>query len=196
MKKIAVFCGASQGFNSVYTDVAKEVGNYFAKNDIGLVYGGGKIGLMGTVADAVHENNGHTIGVIPEMLRHEEIIHDKVSEIIVTKTMSQRKIEMSKLVDGYIALAGGFGTLDEIFEALTLGQLGIEEKPVGFLNTNGFYDSMLEQLDLMVKEGFLRQQNRDMVLVSDSLEDLIEKMYAYKAEKVSKVIDTAVRKEK
>ncbi|WP_196895098.1 LOG family protein [Aureivirga marina] len=196
MKKIAVFCGASQGFNTIYTDVAKEVGNYFAKNDIGLVYGGGKIGLMGTVADAVHEKNGHTIGVIPEMLRHEEIIHDKVSQIIVTKTMSQRKIEMSKLVDGYIALAGGFGTLDEIFEALTLGQLGIEEKPVGFLNTNGFYDAMLEQLDLMVKEGFLRQQNRDMVLVSDSLEDLIEKMYAYKAEKVSKVIDTAVRKEK
>ncbi len=196
MKKIAVFCGASQGFNSIYMDIARELGVYFAENNIGLVYGGGKMGLMGAIADAVHENKGHTIGVIPEMLKHEEIVHEKVSKLIVTETMSDRKIEISKYADGYIALSGGFGTLDEIFEALTMGQLGIEKKPIGFLNTNGFYNPLLEQLDLMVREGFLHQKTRDMALVSDTIEELIEKMKAYKPERVSKIIDTTVRDEK
>ncbi len=194
MKRIAVFCGSSKGYNSIYLDTAKEVGIYFAKNNIGLVYGGGKIGLMGTIADAVLENNGEVIGVIPHLLRHKEVAHTTVTKMIVTKKMSKRKVKISKLVDGYIALAGGFGTLDELFEALTLGQLGIENKPIGVLNTNGYFDPTLLQLDVMVKEGFLKQNNREMLLVSNTIEGLMLKMKNYKAPKMSKVINTVASK--
>ena len=193
MKKIAVFCGASLGFNSIYSKEAAKVGEYFAKNNISLVYGGGKIGMMGAIADAIIAKNGEVIGVIPNLLRHEEVFHKDISKLIVTKKMSKRKVKISKLVDGYIALAGGFGTLDEIFEALTLGQLGIEKKPIGILNTNNFFDYTLKQLDLMVKEGFLKQDNRDMLLVSDTIEDLIKKMDHYKAPKISKIVNTTVK---
>ena len=109
--------------------------------------------------------------------------------------MSSRKVKISKLVDGYIALAGGFGTLDEIFEALTLGQLGIENKPIGLLNTRGFFSPMLAQLDLMVQEGFLKKENREMVLVSDTIEDLIDQMYTYKAPNMTKIVNTVVKKQ-
>jgi len=190
MQRIAVFCGSSIGFKADYALDAKKVGEYFAKNNIGLVYGGGKIGMMGVLADTIMENNGEVIGVIPNLLRHEEVAHSKITRMIVTKKMSKRKVKISKMVDGYIALAGGFGTLDEIFEALTLGQLGIENKPVGILNTNGFFTPTLNQLDHMVKEGFLKQSNRDMLLVSDKIEDLIYKMENYQAPKMSKVVNT------
>jgi uncharacterized protein (TIGR00730 family) len=193
MKKIAVFCGASLGFNDVYSKQATKVGNYFADNNISLVYGGGKIGMMGAIANAIVAKKGEVIGVIPNLLRHEEVFHKDISKLIVTKKMSKRKVKISKLVDGYIALAGGFGTLDEIFEALTLGQLGIENKPIGILNTNNFFDYTLKQLDVMVKEGFLKQVNRDMLLVSDSIEDLINQMNNYIAPKVTKIVNTAVR---
>ena len=194
MKKIAVFCGASIGFNSVYKDDAQRVGAFFGENNIGLVYGGGKIGMMGALADELLKHNGEVIGIIPHLLVHEEVVHSELSELIKTKTMSSRKVKISKLVDGYIALAGGFGTLDEIFEALTLGQLGIESKPIGLLNTQGFFSPMLAQLDLMVQEGFLKKENRDMVLVSDTIENLIEQMYAYKAPKMSKIVHTVAKK--
>ncbi len=190
MQRIAVFCGSSIGFKDDYALDAKKVGKYFAKKNISLVYGGGKIGMMGVLADTIMENNGEVIGVIPNLLRHEEVAHTKITKMIVTKKMSKRKVKISKLVDGYIALAGGFGTLDEIFEALTLGQLGIENKPVGILNTNGFFTPTLNQLDHMVKEGFLKQSNREMLLVSDKIEDLILKMENYQAPKMSKVVNT------
>jgi len=194
MKRIAVFCGSSIGFNSIYAEDAKKLGLYMAKNNIGLVYGGGKIGMMGVIADAVLNNKGEVIGVIPDMLRHEEVAHTKITEMIVTKKMSKRKVTISKLVNGYIALAGGFGTLDEIFEAMTLGQLGIEHKPVGILNTNGYFDHTLKQLDHMVKEGFLKASNRNMLIVSENVEELIHKMNNYKAPKISKVINTVASK--
>ncbi|MCF6222546.1 MAG: TIGR00730 family Rossman fold protein [Flavobacteriaceae bacterium] len=194
MQRIAVFCGSSIGFNGVYENEAKKVGAYFAQKNIGLVYGGGKIGMMGAIADAILENKGEVIGVIPELLRHEEVAHTQITRMIVTKKMSKRKVKISKLVDGYIAMAGGFGTLDEIFEALTLGQLGIENKPIGILNTNNFFTHTLNQLDLMVKEGFLKQINRDMVLVSDNIEELIEKMSSYQAPKMSKIVNTVASK--
>ncbi len=190
MQRIAVFCGSSIGFKPDYAMDARKVGEFFAKKNIGLVYGGGKIGMMGVLADTIMENNGEVIGVIPNLLRHEEVAHTKITRMIVTKKMSKRKVKISKMVDGYIALAGGYGTLDEIFEALTLGQLGIENKPVGILNTNGFFTPTLNQLDHMVKEGFLKQSNRDMLLVSDKIEDLILKMENYQAPKVSKVVNT------
>ena len=194
MKRIAVFCGSSIGLNDMYALEAKKLGNYLALNSIGLVYGGGKIGMMGTIADAVLAKGGEVIGVIPDLLRHEEVAHTKITQMLVTRKMSKRKVKMSKLVDGYIAMAGGFGTLDEIFEALTLGQLGIENKPIGILNTNGYFNHTLKQLDLMVNEGFLKQQNKDMLIISASSEDLIKKMQNYKAPKISKVINTVATK--
>jgi uncharacterized protein (TIGR00730 family) len=190
LKKVAVFCGASLGFKEVYRQDAIALGEYFAEKGIGMVYGGGKIGMMGAIADAMLRKNGEVIGVIPHLLRHEEVAHADITEMHVSKTMSERKVTISKMVDGYIALAGGFGTLDEIFEALTLGQLAIENKPVGILNTNGFFDALLNQLDVMVKEGFLRAENRKMLIVSNSIPDLIDKMNAYQAPKVSKLVDT------
>lgn len=190
MKKVAVFCGASSGFNSVYREKAAALGNYFVENKIAMVYGGGKIGMMGAIADAMLLKKGKVIGVIPHLLRHEEVEHNEVTEMMISKTMSERKVAISKMVDGYIALAGGFGTLDEIFEALTLGQLGIENKPVGILNTNGFFNPMLQQLDIMVQEGFLKPENKAMLLVHDSIPVLMEAMYNYKAPKITKLVNT------
>ena len=194
MKNIAVFCGSSIGFNADYKKAATTVGLYFAKKNIGLVYGGGKIGMMGALADALLSQNGHVTGVIPHLLKHKEVFHGSISEMIVTKNMSERKVTISKMVDGYIALAGGFGTLDELFEALTLGQLGIENKPIGLLNTNGFFDFTLKQLEVMVAEGFLKKTNCDMLQVSDSIEDLIAKMENYTPPIMTKVVNTVASK--
>jgi len=193
MKKVAVFCGSSLGFNEIYKNDAIKLGIHFAENNIGLVYGGGKIGMMGVIADAIIEKKGEVIGVIPGLLRHEEVMHTSITEMIVTKTMSKRKVKISKLVDGYIALPGGFGTLDEIFEALTLGQLGIEQKPVGILNTNGFFNHLIKQLDVMVTEGYLKQSNKEMLIISESVDDLVSKMFNYKAPEMTKVINKVVR---
>lgn len=193
MKKIAVFCGSSLGFNSIYKEAAIELGDYFAKNNIGLVYGGGKIGLMGVLADTVLRHKGEVIGVIPELLKKKEVIHSGVKEMIICKKMSDRKVIMSKLAEGYITLPGGFGTFDELFEALTLNQLQIEQKPVGLLNTNGFFDAVLAQLDNMVAEGYLKQVNRKMVFVGASVNELMQKMNQYNTPKKIKVIQKVVR---
>ena len=192
MKKVAVFCGSSLGFNEVYKNEAIKLGDYFAENNIGLVYGGGKIGMMGVLADAILKKNGKVTGVIPGLLRHEEVAHTEITEMIITKTMSKRKVKISRLVDGYIGLPGGFGTLDEIFEALTLGQLGIEQKPVGILNTNGFFDPLIQQLEVMVTEGYLKQSNKEMLMVSDSIDILISQMFNYKPPEMTKIINKVV----
>ena len=194
MKRIAVFCGSSKGFSDDYSKQAILLGEYFSKNQIAMVYGGGKIGIMGVIADTMITHKGEVIGVIPGLLKHEEVAHQNISQMIVTKKMSKRKVKISKLVDGYIALPGGFGTLDEIFEALTLGQLQIERKAIGILNTNNFFHHTLKQLDHMVQEGFLKQENRDMIMVSDSIEILVEKMKTYKAPHMTKVINNVPRK--
>ncbi|MEO9572180.1 MAG: TIGR00730 family Rossman fold protein [Polaribacter sp.] len=193
MKKVVVFCGSSLGFNPIYKEAAIELANYFAKNNIGLVYGGGKVGMMGILADTVLEQKGEVIGVIPKLLEKEEVVHAGVEEMIVCKKMSERKVIMSKLIDGYITLPGGFGTLDELFEALTLNQLHIEQKPVGLLNVNGFFDAVLLQLDKMVEEGYLKPTNRKMLLVGTSVEDLMQKMNNYKAPKIDHVINKVIR---
>jgi len=193
MKKVAVFCGSSIGFNEIYRNEAIKLGNCFIENNIGLVYGGGKIGMMGIIADTMIEKKGLVIGVIPGLLRHEEVAHTNITEMIVTKTMSKRKVKISKLVDGYIALPGGFGTLDEIFEALTLGQLGIENKPVGILNTNGFFNHLILQLDVMVAEGYLKQSNKEMLIISENVADLVAQMFNYKAPEMTKIINKVVR---
>lgn len=193
MKRIVVFCGSSLGFNPIYKDAAKELGNYFVNHNIGLVYGGGKLGMMGVIADEILSKNGEVIGVIPKILEKEEVIHPNVEEMIICKKMSERKVIMSKLIDGYITLPGGFGTLDELFEALTLGQLQIEQKPVGLLNINGYFDAILLQLDKMVAEGYLKEVNRKMLIVGNSVDDLMQKMEAYKAPKISAIINKVVQ---
>lgn len=193
MNKIVVFCGSSLGFNPIYKKAAIELGNYFVNNNIGLVYGGGKIGMMGVVADTILSQNGEVIGVIPKLLEKKEVVHSGVEEMIVCKKMSERKVIMSKLIDGYITLPGGFGTLDELFESLTLNQLHIEEKPVGLLNINGFFDATLLQIDKMVKEGYVKESNKKLLIVGNSVTDLMEKMNSYTPPKVSHVINKVVR---
>lgn len=192
MNKVVVFCGSSLGFNSIYKEAATNLGKQLAKKNIGMVYGGGKIGMMGVIADTIMRENGEVIGVIPELLQHEEVIHTNITKMIVCKTMSERKVIMSTLVDGYITLPGGFGTLDELFEALTLQQLHIEQKPVGLLNINGFFDATLLQLDKMVKEGYLKQKNRDILLVDSTVEGLLIQMLNYKTLEKTHVINKVV----
>jgi uncharacterized protein (TIGR00730 family) len=192
LKKIVVFCGSSIGFNPIYKEAAIVLGNAFVENKIGLVYGGAKIGMMGVLADTILARDGDVIGVIPKLLEREEVVHTGVEEMIVCKKMSERKVIMSKLIDGYITLPGGFGTLDELFEALTLGQLQIEQKPIGLLNINGFFDATLLQLDKMIAEGYLKQKARELLLVATSVPELIQKMKAYKAPQKGHIINKVV----
>ncbi len=193
MKKIVVFCGSSLGFNPIYKKGAITLGNYLVANDITLVFGGGKIGMMGVLSETILNEGGKVIGVIPEFLKNEEVVNSNVTQLIVTKTMSERKMIMSQLTDGYLTLPGGFGTLDELFEGLTLGQLHIEQKPNGLLNINGFFDHTLKQLEVMVKEGYLKQSNKDMLLVADNVSELMLKMDTYTVPKKSQVINKVVK---
>ena len=193
MKKIVVFCGSSLGFNPIYKHAAIELGDYFVNNDITLVYGGGKIGMMGVLSESILKKGGKVIGVIPNLLKKEEVVNENVTELIITKTMSERKVMMSKLTDGYISLPGGFGTLDELFEGLTLGQLHIEKKPNGILNINGFFNHTLKQLDHMVSEGYLKKENKEMLLVGNNVSELMLKMDTYIAPKKSAVINKIIK---
>ena len=193
MKRLVVFCGSSLGFNEIYKNAAIELGNYFVKENIELVYGGGKIGMMGILSDTILAKNGKVIGVIPKLLEKEEVVHTGVEEMIVCKKMSDRKVIMSKLVDGYLTLPGGFGTLDELFEALTLNQLQIEQKPVGLLNIQGFFDAILLQIDKMVEEGYIKSENKNLLLVDTTVEGLMLQMNQYKAPQKGTVIQKIVR---
>ncbi len=193
MKKIVVFCGSSLGFNPIYKQAAIELGNYFVVNDITLVFGGGKIGMMGVLSETILNKGGKVIGIIPELLKREEVVNANVTELIVTKTMSDRKVMMSQLADGYISLPGGFGTLDELFEGLTLGQLHIEQKPNGILNVNGFFNHTLQQLNVMVAEGYLKQANKDMLLVGNNVSELMLKMDSYSAPEKTAVINKVIK---
>lgn len=193
MKKIAVFCGSSLGFDPIYKKTAIELGNAFVKKDITLVYGGGKIGIMGVLAETILSQGGKVIGVIPKLLEKKEVVYREVTELIVTKKMSERKVIMSKLCDGYISLAGGFGTLDEMFEGLTMSQLQIEQKPNGILNTNGYFNHLIAQADRMIEEGFVKPSNKDLLIVSDSVADLLKKMDAYTAPVKAKVTEKIVK---
>lgn len=181
MERIAVFCGSSFGTEKIFEEQAYKLGHMLAAQNIGLVYGGAKVGLMGVVADGVLENEGNVIGVLPVFLQKVEIANEKLTELIIVDDMHQRKMKMNELSDGVIALPGGFGTLEEFFEMLTWGQLGLHKKPVALLNINGFYDELLAFLQTMVGKGLLKQANREMLLVSDDIEELLDKMEHYKA---------------
>lgn len=189
MKNITVFCGSSPGKESNFKVQAHLLGQTLAKRNIGLVYGGAKIGLMGAVADGTLSENGKVIGVLPHFLRSKEIAHDGLTELILVESMHERKIKMHELSDGVIALPGGFGTLEELFEMLTWSQLGLHKKPIGILNIHGFYDSLNIMIQTMVDKEFLKVINQQMLIVSDNIDDLLDKMNKYVAPLVGKWID-------
>ena len=176
MKNILVFCGSSLGTLPAYEQIATQTGKYIAENGYRLVYGGGNIGLMGTIARATLAHGGEVIGIIPHFLANREGIHLEVTELIYVETMLERKQVMAQRSDAVITLPGGYGTMDELFEELTASQLGFHKRPIGLLNANGFYTPLIEMLDKMTYEGFLRPENRSLLIVSNNLEELIEKM--------------------
>ncbi len=186
MKNICVFCGSSAGNNSLYRDAAVELGNVLLSQDIGLVYGGASVGLMGIVADTVLEGGGRATGVIPNFFSKTEIAHPSLTELHYVDSMHERKNMMVELSDGFISLPGGFGTLDELFEVMTWAQLDLHVKPVGLLNISGYYDRLLELFDHMVNEGFVKQAHRDMMLVNSSPSPLVEAMKSYQPVKLEK----------
>jgi uncharacterized protein (TIGR00730 family) len=189
MKRVTVFCGSSFGNEAIYKKQATLLGQTLAKHNIELVYGGANVGLMGAVADGVLNEGGKAIGVLPNFLRSKEIAHLGLSELILVESMHERKTKMNDLCDGVIALPGGFGTLEELFEMVTWAQLGLHKKPIAILNINGFYDSLIELTHIMVEKGFLKNVNQEMLLVSDNIEDLLHKMKNYVAPTVGKWID-------
>src|SRR5215467_14660353 len=174
--KICVFCGSSVGARPAYAAAAKELGELMAQRGIGLVFGGGCIGLMGTIADAVLNNGGEAIGVIPDGLMQREIGHRGVTRLHVVETMHQRKALMGDLSDAFIAMPGGYGTLEEFAEIVTWSQLGIQIKPCALLNIEGYWDGLLTFLDHAVAENFVRQENREMILVGASPEEILNKI--------------------
>ena len=188
MNRIAVFCGSSMGNSAVYKNEAARLGEILAENEIELIYGGANVGLMGVLADSVLQNGGKVTGVIPAFIQDKEIAHSSLTRLITVDTMHRRKEEMERLCDGVIALPGGFGTLDEFFEIITWGQLGLHQKPAGILNVNGYYDHLLHLSKTMVDEGFLKETNRKMLIVSDSPEELLQKMKNYSPPHESKWI--------
>jgi uncharacterized protein (TIGR00730 family) len=188
MKKVTVFCGSSFGALTLYESQARQLGRYLALQNIGIVYGGANVGLMGALANGALEERGTVIGVLPKFLKSKEIAHAGLSELILVDTMHERKTRMNELSDGVIALPGGFGTLEEFFEMLTWGQLGLHKKPIGILNINGFYDPLIAMFESMVLNGFLKDANRNMVLVSDTIEGLLLLMRNYNPPEVGKWI--------
>lgn len=180
MKSIAVFCGASLGNDEQIVSTAYTLGETLAKQNITLVYGAAKIGIMGQVAKGATDANGTTIGVIPEFLKTKEIVHNELSELIVTTNMHDRKVLMYEKSDGFMIIPGGFGTMDEFFEIATWGQLGLHTKPIGILNINGYYDALIAQCDTMVARGFLKQEHRDAIVIDITIEGLLEKMNNFK----------------
>lgn len=179
MKNISVFCGSSEGNDQRIIDQSYQLGKTFAEGDITLVYGAAKIGIMGKVAQGVLENNGSVIGVIPHFLETKEIVHEGLSELVVTDNMHDRKVLMYDKSDGFIIIPGGFGTMDEFFEITTWGQLGLHTKPIGILNTSGYYDALIEQCKTMVEKGFLKQENLDAVVIDNNIDGLLDKMKNY-----------------
>jgi uncharacterized protein (TIGR00730 family) len=179
MKYIAVFCGSSEGSDSQIIRQAYQLGETLAKKEMALVFGAAKIGIMGQVANGVLDNQGDVIGVIPHFLKTKEIVHDNLTELVITENMHDRKVIMYERSDAFIIIPGGFGTMDEFFEITTWGQLGLHTKPIGILNSNGYYDALIAQCKMMVSKGFLKQENLDAVVIDSTIDGLLDKMNNY-----------------
>lgn len=177
MRRICVFCGSQVGKRSCYAEAADALGTLLAQRRIGLVYGGGKVGLMGVLADAVLAEGGEVIGVIPQRLMTRELAHSDVTELRVVDSMHERKAMMGELVDAFVALPGGYGTFEEFFEVVTWMQLGIHRKPCGLLNVGGYYDTLLALLDHAAGESFIRPQHRGLVLVDSDPAMLLQQLH-------------------
>jgi len=189
MRSLCVFCGSSPGARPDYAATARLLGGLLARRAVRLVYGGARVGLMRELADAVLHAGGEVTGVIPESLRAREVAHTDLRDLRIVGSMHERKALMSDLADGFLAIPGGAGTLEEFFEVWTWAQLGIHRKPCGLLNVHGYFDGLLTFLDHAVSERFLRLEHRAMVLVDDDAERLMERFIAYRAPDVEKWID-------
>jgi hypothetical protein len=181
MRRVCVFCGSSPGRRGVYAEAARRLGRTLAGRGIGLVYGGASVGLMGAVADAVLDAGGaEVIGVIPEALVRKEVVHSGLPDLRVVGSMHERKALMAELSDGFVALPGGIGTLEELFEVWTWAQLGVHPKPCGLLDVAGFYAPLGAFMDQVVREGFLRPEHRDLLLIDTEPAPLLDRMAAYR----------------
>lgn len=185
-RRITVFCGSGSGNNGVFREHAYELGVALAEREIELVYGGARVGIMGAVADGTLSAGGKVTGVFPEFLQSLEIAHEGLSELIIVESMHERKTIMNELCDAVIALPGGYGTLEELFEMLTWAQLGLHSKPVAMLNSAGYYNGLIDLLGNMVDIGFLKEINRQMLLIDESIDGLFKKLESYVAPDVKK----------
>ena len=179
MKRLTVFCASSPGFSPVYVQAAQQVGRFLAEREITLVYGGGNVGLMGALADATLAAGGKAIGIIPQFLLDKEVGHRGLTELIVVGSMHERKQQMAELAEGFITLPGGFGTLEELVEILTWSQLALHRKPVGILNTQGYYQALRQLFVHMSHEGLLKKENQELAIFDDTVEGLYEKMSSF-----------------
>lgn len=193
MQRLCIYCGSSPGSREDYAIAARTTGEALARRGIALVYGGGNVGMMGRIADAVLDAGGEVVGVIPHHLADKELAHERATQMIRVNSMHERKQTMADLSDSFIALPGGIGTLEELFETMTWLQLGLHRKPIGLLNVAGFFDAMLAFLDHMVAERFLKAEHRDLLIVSDDIHDLIDKMSAFEAPDAEKWLDRAAQ---
>ncbi len=194
MNHITVFCASSPGSDPQYAEAAHALGQFLVKQNITLVYGGGRVGLMGILADAVLAAGGQAIGVIPQFLLDMEVGHTGLTELIVVESMHERKLRMAELGDGVIALPGGFGTLEELIEMLTWSQLALHRKPVGILNTNGYYDLLRQFFNHMVEEDLLKPENRDLAIFEEDIERLYKKMSIFRPLTTTKWVGDDSRK--
>jgi uncharacterized protein (TIGR00730 family) len=179
MNRLAIYCGSATPADPLYIDTARNVGRILAERGIGVVYGGGRLGLMGAVADSALATGGEVIGVIPQALVDAEVAHRGLTELHVVETMHERKRRFTDLSDGFVTIPGGTGTMDELWEALSWAQLGYHAKPVGLLNTAGYYDPLIAFWTRMGEVGFLRPQHRDLLIVDAELDGLLEAMAAH-----------------
>jgi hypothetical protein len=179
VKRVCVFCGSSEGRDPRYREAARSVGHALARRGLGLVYGGGGIGLMRVVADAVMDHGGSVIGVIPQGLAAREVAHRGVTEMRVVPSMHARKALMAELADSFLTLPGGFGTFEELFESVTWAQLGIHKKPLGLLNVAGYFDDLVGLVDHAVAEGFVPAASRGLIVVGEEPEALLDRLAAY-----------------
>jgi len=179
LQRICVFCGSSAGKHPEYLAAARQVGATLAARKIGLVFGGGRVGLMGAVADAALENGGEVIGVIPRVLATKELAHAGLKELRVVESMHDRKAAMASLADGFLALPGGYGTLEEFFEILTWAQLGLHRKPCGVLNVSGYFDPLLALAEHGIAEGFVSEEHRKLILQGTTVDDVLAQFERY-----------------
>ena len=189
MRSICVFCGSSPGNHPEYLQVARDTGRLIAQRQLTLVYGGGKVGLMGIIADAVLGQGGQVVGVIPQALVDKELAHTGLTELRVVHSMRERKAMMADLADAFIALPGGYGTLEEFCEIVTWAQLGLHRKPCGLLNVDRFYDPFLSQIDVGVRAGFIREQHRGFIQVGDEPQALLARLLLFEPPAIHKWID-------